>query len=253
MNRSIRYVMSLLLLLPLLCGRQESALPAEEAPPQSETDRAPALSALEAAKPDALTDAFATVSTYAHTRRFRTETRSHNQIAAVGQTVRMHDAMPPSILALDTLGTVSSDMMENPLPRNLTHIPSHVLPDDPPYLSARFHENYRYRLLRDTLLWDRPTQVIDVRASDASQSITHARYFVDRQTSDIVALSVERTENTLFFVEASRFYVSLRPGPGLEWVPHHMRFVSQLRLPLHPVRTIRTTTTFYDYAATTAW
>lgn len=165
----------------------------------------------------------------------------------------LDDAMPPDILALDTLGTVSTDMTEYPLPPDLTRIPSHVLPDDPPYLSARFHEDYRYRLLPDTLLWDRHTHVIDIWANDASQSITHARYFVDRQTNDIVAVSIERTENTLFFVEASRFYLSLRPGPGQTWVPHHMRFVSQLKLPLHPVRTIRTATTFYDYAAATAW
>lgn len=254
MNRSIRFVA--LLLLPLLCRCQENPRPAETPALQSETERAPALSALAAARPDGLTNAFATVSTYAHTRRSRTETRSHDQIAAVGQTLRMHgldDAMPPDILALDTLGAAPADMTEYPLPPDLTHIPSHVLPDDPPYLSARFHENYQYRLLPDTLLWDRPTQVIDISASDASQSITHARYFVDQQTSNIVAISVERTENTLFFVEASRFYVSLRPGPGREWVPHHMRFVSRLKLPLHPVHTIRTATTFYDYAVATAW
>lgn len=245
----MRYVT--LLLLPLLYGCQESSSPAEKLPPQRETDRAPVLAALEAAKSDALTDAFATVSAYAHTQRSRTETRVDNQIAAVGQTVRMHglDDRPPSILARDTLGAVDADRTETLLLRDLTHIPSHVLPDDPPYLSARFHENYRYQLLRDTLFWERPTKVIDIRASDASQSITHARYFVDRPTSNIVAVSIERTENTLFFAEVSHFYVSLRPGPEQKWVPHHIRFVSRLRLPLHPVRTIRTATTFYDYPA----
>ena len=121
-------------------------------------------------------------------------------------------------------------------------------PAEPPFLEARNQPAYRYGTRRDTLAPGIPVDRIEVVARDTEDgrrvAIPYARVDVLPGTETVVSTYVVRAEHALLYDEDSLFYIALQPGPEGQWLPHVMRFRARLAVPLRPVESVRTVTTF---------
>ena len=126
----------------------------------------------------------------------------------------------------------------------LDQLAGHLVDENPPHLSARFAEDYVYRLLPDTSLWGRPTQVISI-AARTNTPLRRALYFLDGPT--LVALYWEEERNSLFSRESAEYFVQMRPLDGGSWAPYHLHISSRLVLPFMPARSLRRSITLFDY------
>jgi len=114
---------------------------------------------------------------------------------------------------------------------------------------------YRFRILADTLLWDRPAHVYEARARPESGdglNVRVVRQYVDVETNKLVGIFLERVDLALLFREESRFYVDLKPGPDGSFLPYNTRFETRIRMPFrgeYRIRTVSTFSGFQDAAA----
>lgn len=126
----------------------------------------------------------------------------------------------------------------------------YVLPDDIGYKSPRNAKKYSYRILPDTLLWDRQAMVVEINAKPESGdglNIRIVRQYIDRETNVLVAVYLERVDLALLFREESAFYVDLRPAPDGVFLPNNTRFQTRIRMPFRGTYTIRTVSTYSDF------
>ena len=127
-----------------------------------------------------------------------------------------------------------------------------LIPEDPPYLSARSRENFIYNTAPDTLINGFRADVLEIRAiPDATEQPTkYARLYYDPQSYVVMALHQEHTSPALVFRESTSLYVQVRPGPDGRWLPDTTSVSTRIRLPLTKARHFRTTSRFTDYSQT---
>lgn len=161
-----------------------------------------------------------------------------------------------ALLAADTSGAfdygylagfADADATEPAAPGELLDA---LLPEDPAYLAARTRSAFRYRLRPDTVLWQRPARVVEIRAAPGEgdgQNIRGARLYLDAETGALVALALSRRGRALFFSETTDLFASLRPAPDGTWRPHLTHVRTRLDGPLRPPQRLETVTTYYAF------
>lgn len=249
-----------LLLLASCRTPAEAPGAAADAYQQNLDERDAVLAALEILKQDTLRNAFAGLARYGYTRYTRTEQRdAAQQRTAFSEHItridRRNGLRTQTILQADSSGAFDTGALgglitADPNQRDAESLPAYVLTDDPPYLAPRNRDAFLYRFLPDTSFWGAPTRVIEVRAhptNGTGQSIRRTRFYLDRASSELIAIYLERAEDALFFDEESRFYLHLRPSPDGGWVPYNVRFQTRLHLPLRAPRHLSTVSTYYSY------
>ncbi len=124
-----------------------------------------------------------------------------------------------------------------------------VLPDDVGYLNPRDRDKYSYKLLPDTLLWDRQAQVVEVRAKPEladGLNVRRVRHYIDRATNELMAVYLERIDLAMLFREESQFYVHVRPNNRGKLLPYNTRFQTLIMTPFRDANKIRTVSTYSD-------
>jgi len=124
-----------------------------------------------------------------------------------------------------------------------------VLPDDVGYLNPRDRDKYSYKLLSDTLLWDRQAQVVEVRAKPEladGLNVRRVRHYIDRATNELMAVYLERIDLAMLFREESQFYVHVRPNNRGKLLPYNTRFQTLIMTPFRDANKIRTVSTYSD-------
>lgn len=261
---SLRLFHVLFVLLCLALGGCRSGEPRTTEPlaPSSDDAVDAAVALLEETDEEALRTAFERLPDYGFTRRLRTvqfDPAEEDRIAAIERVVRHTFRDGERIYRVqtaDTVGTFAFGLLRHfadPAPlRDPQAAISSILPEEPPYLSPRHRDAYRYRVLADTVLWGRPVQVIAVGArpeEGEGQNIRRARLYIDRATHALLALSVRYRRDALLFQEQSAFFVSLRPAPDSGWVPYRTSVRTRIDVPLLPPRLFQTQAMYYGYEA----
>lgn len=136
-----------------------------------------------------------------------------------------------------------SENVDNPDPVDLV---PWLLEEDPVYLNPRNVDKYAFRMMGDTLLWDRSAMIVEVRAKPEvadGLNVRKVRYYVDRSSRDLVAMYLERIDLGLLFREESTFYMHIQPVGG-ELVPWNTRFQTKIMTPFKGSYLIRTVSTY---------
>ncbi len=242
------------------CGdapnRAGSSPVSEAALSQSRAERDTVLARLSTLKQDAFRSAFARLAGHDYTRYARTEQFDQEGflVAYVEREVRHERGGGARIERQDSLGTFDFGLFKRVVSARANSlgpvdlIPL-LLPEDPAYLLPRNWEQYRYRQRPDTLLWDRTARVIDIRALPVladGQNIRYVRYYIDRETNELMAIYLERTALSLLFREESRFYLHLQRLPGGDWLPYNTRLHTRIKTLFATPRQFRTVATYYE-------
>jgi hypothetical protein len=126
-----------------------------------------------------------------------------------------------------------------------------IVPDDPAYMSARNRDAYVYRSLPDTVMGDVSARVIEIRARPQvgdSQNVRNVRLYVDRNSSRLIAMYLERIDRAMWYREESIFYVHVRMMPDTSWMPYNTRFETRITVLFRPAQRFRTASTYYGYS-----
>lgn len=248
------------------CGPQSSAdpllAPADTLFPSAQNERTAALEALRAMKRDSMQTAFARLSQYVFHRYVRTEQFAPNGLrTAFRERIERYSHAQLSgrtVVHRDSAGAFQFDPFDRFTPSATDSIPTDVadylIQDEPPYLTPRTQEAYRYRTYADTLAPATPADVVEVRAQPdergADVGIRHARLYLDPDSHQLIGLYLVRAERAALFREDSRFFVSLRPSPNSSgWVPYVTRFRARVSIPLRSPQEFRSVSAYYDYTA----
>ncbi|MFO8098118.1 MAG: hypothetical protein R6T83_00685 [Salinibacter sp.] len=226
-----------------------------------ETSRDSALAVLTDLQRTAFDSAFATLDTYAVSRRVRTEqlTPAGSVSARRTSTVRYPPAPDRGVIQeRDSTGPFrdggilsslsgSGDPTDRP-----QDIAPQALSDPPAFVAPRTREDFRYALHQDTLSNGTPVQVVRAQARNSGpardQGLRFARLKLLSDSHELVALTVVRAERTLLFGEDSRLTVRLRPAPTEDtWVPALVRFRARVDVPVRAPRQFLTVSRYDDY------
>ncbi|PEN06280.1 hypothetical protein CRI93_10690 [Longimonas halophila] len=199
--------------------------------------------------------AFAALPRVPLTRTTRTDafTPADSLRGQLYQTWHHRPKAEPELLEETQTGTLPDRDLWGLVPRaNAASLPENIVrdayPDEPPFLEARNQPAYRYGMRRDTLAPGIPVDRIEVVARDTGDgrrmAIPYARVDVLPGTRSAVSTYVVRADRALLYDEDSLFYIALQPGPNGQWLPHIMRFRARLSVPLRPVESVQTVTTF---------
>ncbi|WP_410337942.1 hypothetical protein [Longimonas sp.] len=199
--------------------------------------------------------AFAALPRVPLVRTTRTDafTPSDSLRGQLRQTWQHRPGAEPELLDETQTGTLPDRDLWGLVPRaDAEALPGNVVrdayPDEPPFLEARNQPAYRYGMRRDTLAPGIPVDRIEVVARDTGDgrrmAIPYARVDVLPGTRSAVSTYVVRADRALLYDEDSLFYISLQPGRDGQWLPHIMRFRARLNVPLRPVESVQTVTTF---------
>jgi hypothetical protein len=201
--------------------------------------------------------AFETQRAYSYSRYRRTEQFSEDGLlsAFAEYTLELRPSAPPTLTAADSAGAFDYGYFTRFVSNTLTDLDpvdlsAYVLPADPPYLQDRHLGAYAYRALGDTLLWDRQARRIEVEAKPVEgdgYNIRRVRYMIDKQTSQLLAVELDRIDLALLYREESSFFLHVRPTRSGESVPYASRFYTSVWMPFREVKRIGTVSTYYDY------
>ncbi len=125
-----------------------------------------------------------------------------------------------------------------------------TLPADPPYRSARAHEDYRFRLGADTLLGGRRVQRLEIRLREGAKAgiaMPAVDFFFDPATRLVVAVRQQYRHDSAFYRERTSSYVEIRQTPAGDWVPAAAASDAAYKLLLGAQQRYRTTSRFEDY------
>jgi len=256
--RSYLLLLLLLLLLQIGCSSSEEEPGTTATDTQETNQRDEALATLAALNQDTMREAFARLSDFSYTTRTRTEQcDEQGQVLAISATTARHfGADSISVLNTNTTGRFAFGWMErfteDPTRTiDLAPFPTHILPEDPPYLSPRNREAYNYTFLPDTMLADQSVHVIEVQArpdSDQEQTIQRGRFYIHPDDETLLGLELERLEQGLLFREESRYAITLHPAPdGSGWLPASTEADVHLDAPFRPPEQFSTTRLFSDF------
>lgn len=199
--------------------------------------------------------AFAALPRLPLTRTLRTDVFTPNDSirAQLHQTWRHRPGAAPELLDETQTGTLPDHDLWGLAPQSEPGtLPGNVVrdayPDEPAFLEARNQPAYQYGMRRDTLAPNIPVDRIEVVARDTEDgrrmAIPYARIDVLPGTETVVSTYLVRAERTLLYDEDSLFYIALQPGPKGQWLPHITRFRARVDVPLRPVESVQTVTTF---------
>ncbi len=204
--------------------------------------------------------AFRRLSDYEYTRYMRTEQYDADDflLAFDEVSVRVEGADAQRVSRMeraDSAGTFDFGLFNRFVSQNVENVDPvdlvpYVLPDDIGYRSPRNAEKFTYRILPDTLLWDRQAMVVEIKVRPEvgdGLNIRVVRQYIDRETNALVAVYLERIDLALLFREESAFYVDLRPAPDGVFLPNNTRFQTRIRMPFRGTYKIRTVSTFSDF------
>jgi hypothetical protein len=233
--------------------------------PERDSERDSVLTVLRSLRQGAFARSFALLTDYDYTRYVRTEQfNADDFLVAYQERIVRHEGGPTGRQFVErdaeSAGTFDfgyfsrfvSETVDDHDPANLAE---HVLPADPPYLSERHRDAYRFRILPDTLMWDTVAQVVEVRARPGEgdgQNIRLVRLYIDRATRELIAVRLDRIDLALLFKEESQFYIHIRPLPDGNWLPYNTRLDTQVRVPFRKPQRFRTVSTFSEFATPTA-
>lgn len=233
------------ILLLLLSGCYPERPPAQALPEVSPEEREEALALAEAADRASLEAAFDRLSRHPHTLRERLhQFDADGRVNAYRRRTVDVDGPERETVFAEQEGTfdfgafgrfVSFEDMdrlpENPVP--------FLLPEDPPYLTARGREAYRFALAPDTTIGGRAVRVVRVDAlpdEGDDQAVRGARLFVDSATGDLVGVILRRASQNVLFGEQSTLELMLAPGPGGGWLPRTTDYRVAVRAALTATR-----------------
>jgi hypothetical protein len=209
----------------------------------------------------ALDSAFAILSDYRVTRSVRTEQMTPSgTIAALRSYVLRY---PPggdrgTLQTRDSMGTfrgggllggAAPDRSPRERPADVA---AQVLADEPAFIEPRTREAFRYALQADTLLEGTPVYLLEAtarnRGTGRDQSVRYVRLVLDRDTRQLIGLTMVRAGRVLLFEENSRMHVRLRRAPDSRWVPQVTRTRARVDVPFRSPRQFRTVSAYYGYA-----
>jgi hypothetical protein len=243
-------VRRLLLLLPLALAACAAPAPPPAAP-TPEADSARAL--LARVSPALAADAFRRLDALAYTATVRLDEVDDGAVTAsawrrVRRTPGPDGEVRERLIAADSgrglpaRGAFGSLRLADPIAR--------MLPEEPPYLTTRMRERYRYRLLRERVLDGR--RVVGAEAAlrdpDDDEAVRRARAWADAGTGAPVAVEVWRASRSAIFDEQGRASVLLQPGPDGRPVPAGGRAETVFDVPFGPARHLRLALAVSDVA-----
>ncbi len=218
------------------------------------------LEVLRTADTKGMRGAFGLLDEHAYTRYIRTEQYDDEDfllayteyVARFGfsdgeRTVQLERADSAGEFQFGFFKGFVSENVENVDPVDLVPF---VLDDDPVYLDPRNMDKYAFREMADTLLWDRQARVIEVRArpdKGDGLNVRRVRWHIDRETNEVVAMSLERIDLALLFREESSFYVHVRQDGDSGALPYNTRFETYIKTPFRGSYRLRTVSTYTDY------
>lgn len=228
--------------------------------PIEAAERDSVLHLIDGVQQDAIRSAFERLEDYSYKRYLRTEQFDQEDfmIAFTEHVVVVsvtRDGRSSSITKADSGGAFDfglfkrfvSENVEDPDPVDLVPF---ILEDNPSYLSPKNMDKYTFRVMGDTLMWDREAMIIEVRAKpDVADglNIRKVRHYVDRATNQLIAMYLERIDLGMLFREESTFYVHIRPVAGGQLVPYNTRFETMIRTPFKTSYKIRTVSTYTEH------
>lgn len=225
--------------------------------PIEAVERDSIVSTLESAGKEVINSAFEQLGGYNYDRYIRTEQYNDEDflLAFTEYAVRVQNEggqRKVDIEQADSAGSFEFGFFKRFVSENVdsvdpVNLVPFVLDEEPSYMNPRNIDKYRFRVLGDTLLWDRQARVIEVRARpDAAdgENIRLVRHYIDRETGSIVAMYLERVDLALLFREESSFYVHVRPLESGQMVPYNTRFESLIRTPFRTPYRVRTVSTY---------
>lgn len=251
------YLYPFFLLLTLAgCGNREvSGLSDEDRAHQDSV-----LAVLDAIDRTDFENAFDRLSNYAYQRYVRTEQYDEEDFLIAYDEYRIQieghaNDRISTVERTDSAGAFDFGFFNRFVSENVESVDPvdlvpYVLPDELGYTNPRNTDRYSFRILPDTLMWDRLARVIEVRAKpDLADglNIRVVRHFIDRSTNVLVGIYLERIDLGLLFREESAFYVDLRRTDDGEFVPNNTRFESTIKMPFRGTYKIRTVSTYTDY------
>ena len=109
-----------------------------------------------------------------------------------------------------------------------------LLEEDPLLLSRQGFAYYRYSVLSDTTIGGAPVIRISVDPLPGSErpGIQSGRFYIERETDELVGFELEFVQRSLLFDEESRFRYMLDRAPDGHWLPREVKISTFLNLPL---------------------
>ena len=214
---------------------------------------------------EAMTSAFTNLEPFSYRRYLRTEQYDGDDfVVAYTEHIIDTDGEPgarhSTVTQADSGGAFDfgffnqfvSQNVDNPDPVDLV---PYLIEDTPSYLSPRNLDKYTFRATRDTLMWDRSARIVEIRARPDladGENIRKVRYYVDRNSNQLVAMYLERIDLGLLFREESSFYMHVQPVEDGVYVPYNTRFETMISTPFKGSYRIRTVSTYTDHRRVSA-
>ncbi|MDA1029069.1 MAG: hypothetical protein O3B41_08470 [Bacteroidetes bacterium] len=212
---------------------------------------------------DAIRTAFSKLNDYSYQRYLRTEQYDVEDfsVAFTEHLVSVkatYEGPQSTITRADSGGAFNFGFFKRFVSENVSNadpvdLVPFVLEDDPIYLNPKNLDKYTFRAQGDTLMWDREARIIEVRAKpDAADglNIRKVRYYVERESNELVAMYLERIDLGMLFREESTFYMHILPVSGGVMLPYNTRFETMIRTPFKRSYRVRTVSTYTDHVLT---
>lgn len=231
--------------------------------PVERVERDSIIAVLETVSQDAIRTAFSKLENYSYQRYLRTEQYDVEDFSVAYKehwvSVNATPDGPQSTIArADSGGTFNFGFFKRFVSENVNtadpvDLVPFVLEDEPIYLNPKNLDKYTFRAQGDTLMWDREARIIEVRAKpDVADglNIRKVRYYVERESNELVAMYLERIDLGMLFREESTFYMHILPVSGGVMLPYNTRFETMIRTPFKSSYRIRTVSTYTDHVLT---
>ena len=198
-----------------------------------------ALDVLSEVQLDGILSAFNELPNWSYTRYDFTENRNAHQYESSTHLVRVDSSGSLTVI-------IGSDSM---IATDLSDTVEAMMPDDTPYLTERFKDDFYYDMRGDTSYWSRPAHKITIRSRPGSdQDIFEASYILDASSNKLVHTSFHKYNRTILFEELSRYNLQLRPV-GATWLPYRLNTHVTLKLPSGQQQIFVRNVIFYNYIA----
>jgi len=182
-------------------------------------------------------EAFEALSSWSYSRYEFSENRGTSQYQLSSELIHI-DSTGNSITIID------SDSIFTETSTNMIQA---ILPEDAPYFSQQFVDDFVYTLNRDTSYWSRPAHEIEiVSRSNPDHDFIAASFIYDTASRQLVHVNFQSVNRTILFTEQSSYQIQLRPV-GAKWIPYRVSMNVALKLPLGKNQQYMRNVTYYNY------